>query len=112
MKWLMQLLAVCLLPIQAFTADSSNQPALQFRLVVENPTVDSEKMILSVKGRDGRTIKEELRVQRTSLLDSSAVKSAGMITNRFDGSFEISILLTDEGRKNSLKLLVNILEKN
>jgi preprotein translocase subunit SecD len=74
MKLIFQLVTFCLLAFGISAADSTKQSVLQFRLVVENPTANSEQVILSQKN-----LEEKLQVQKDCLLDASTIKSARVI---------------------------------
>ncbi len=74
-------------------------PAFQIRLVVDVPSVDAEPMSHVVSNHAGSPPQTEtLYVQRTVLLDQTAVKSANVITNTL-GMPCIEIVFTDQGRR-------------
>jgi preprotein translocase subunit SecD len=104
MKNVLLALALCLVTIAAVAADSTKQSVLQFRLVVENPTANSEQMILQRKNNKeaDKTFKETLNVQKASLLDQTALKSATVKTNIF--TTQIEIKFTAEGQKKFAKV--------
>src|SRR2546423_4593822 len=66
---------------------------LEIRLFLDAPSADSEPMSLVSEKTN-----EVLNVQRTVLLDETAVKSAGVRTDAF-GQSQIEITFNDEGRK-------------
>jgi preprotein translocase subunit SecD len=73
------------------------EPVFQMRLVVSSPTEDSVPMVWVTQNGDN-TFTNVLNVQKTVLLDGTAVKSAKM-TNDPMGHPEIYLNLTDEGAK-------------
>ena len=93
MKKIIPLFAACLLVATAFAADQPKPPVLQFRLVLDVPSSDSET--LSVKDS---THKESIQVEKKVLLDETALKSAQAQKDSL-GHPQISITLTDAGRK-------------
>jgi preprotein translocase subunit SecD len=92
MKLFFQLLALCLLAVGVSVADSMKQSVLQFRLVVENPTPNSEEVILPQKNSN-----EKIQVLKDVLLDATAVKfaSEANVTN-------ISLMYNGSGKADSL----------
>ena len=67
------------------------------REVLDTPSADSEQMTLVFKNKDTVTRKEELSVQKTVLLDQTALKSVKLATDAL-GQPVIDITLTDSGR--------------
>jgi len=97
MKKLIPLLSVCLLSLAAVAARSPSSPFFQMRLVLDAPSADSEQMVLVQPGKNSAP-KETLYVQKTVLLDQTALKSA-VTTRGADGSPRIAITFTDAGTK-------------
>ncbi len=101
MKTILLFLAIGLLS-NAARADSDPTPSvLQFRLVVDNPTADSEPMTIVQPNNSSRQ-PEMLNVQKEVLLDNSVVKSATVITDsggKLGGQLVIDINFTDDGTK-------------
>ena len=120
MKRVIPFLAVCLLPVGTMAGPATqnpqysgpvvitggasativfNPPALQFRLVVDNPTGDSEPMaVVGVNNPSWSRQPLVLNVQKTVLLDQTAVKSATAVWHN-QISPQIDIQLTDDGAK-------------
>ena len=90
------LFLICFLAVSSFAADSAKQSILQFRLVVEKPTADSEKALLYETMSNGKKAVVEFQVLKTLLLDGSSVKAAVVSTE--SGRVDILITLTDEGK--------------
>jgi preprotein translocase subunit SecD len=93
MKTLIPLMAACLIASSACAADPSTAPVFQMRSVLDAPSGESEPMSIVSRER-----KEVMNVQKTVLLDQTALKSAKVQTDRF-GHPQIEITFTDEGRK-------------
>jgi preprotein translocase subunit SecD len=96
MKKLIALAAACLIAATAF-AGSTNSNVFQMRLVLDAPSADSEQMTLVSKSNDTTTRKEKMSVQKTVLVDQSALKSAKVATDSL-GHPMIDITLTDAGQ--------------
>jgi preprotein translocase subunit SecD len=94
MKTLIALIAVCLVAWAADAADSSAPPVFQIRLVLDAPSGDSEQMTIVSQVR-----KEAVDVQKTVLLDQTALKSAQVTTEKSSREPRIEIVFTDSGRK-------------
>ena len=92
MKTFLSFITACLITTAAFAA-TSGSPVFQIRLVREAPSGDTEPMTIVSKEK-----KEVLNVQKTVLLDESAVKSAGVRTDA-SGHPQIGITFRDEGGK-------------
>ena len=75
-------------------AAPSLSPMFQIRAVLDTPSGDSEPM--SIVSAERKT--EALNVQKTVLLDQTALKSAGVRTND-SGHSLIEITFNDRGRK-------------
>jgi preprotein translocase subunit SecD len=97
MKRILPLLAACLLSLAATPTIVFTPPALQFRLVVDSPTADSEQMTVVQQNNSSRQ-PEVLNVQKEVLLDNSVVKSATVVVDS-GGNPEIDVKLTDDGAK-------------
>jgi preprotein translocase subunit SecD len=93
MKKLLTLMAACLITSGAAFAAPSTSSVFQIRLVLDAPAGDSEPMTVVSKER-----KEVMNVQKTVLLDQTALKSAGVRTDAL-GHARIEITFADEGRK-------------
>ena len=93
MKKLLPLMAACLFTSASAFAATSASPVFQIRLVLDAPSGDSEPMTIVSKER-----KEVVNVQKTVLLDQTALKSAGVRTDKL-GHAQIEIVFTDQGRK-------------
>lgn len=65
----------CLLAAGAIAADTTTTPLFQLRLVTEKPGPNSEQMTI-VRTADDHVASEVLNVEKTVLLDQSALKSA------------------------------------
>jgi len=90
---------VCLVTAVAIAADSAKPAVFQMRLVVENPSADSEQLICQSTNKDtGQVSVEKLDVQKKVLLDQTALKSAVASTNGH-GYSQIDFSLTPDGTK-------------
>jgi preprotein translocase subunit SecD len=96
MKKLIPLIAVCLIASAAIAADSSTSPAFQVRLVLDAPSADSEPMKQITISTDNIVHTIVLNVQKTVLLDQTALKSANAGKDGL-GQPVIDIELTDAG---------------
>jgi preprotein translocase subunit SecD len=72
----------------------SASSVFQMRLVEENPSADSEEMILS-----NRDSQEKIYVQKFPLLDVTAVKSARITYESGPNLPAVQVLFTDSGAK-------------
>jgi preprotein translocase subunit SecD len=91
MKKLIAIMIACLFVSVAGAADSTNSPVFQIRLVLDAPSGDSEQM--SIISR-----KEVVNVQKTVLIDESALKSVQATTDK-QGYPQIDLTFSGEGRK-------------
>ncbi len=82
----------------ALIAALNKTPVFQIRLVTDAPTADSEVMT-KIEGMDGgqKQTVEKLNVQKTVLLDETAVQSA-RVNHDDDGKPEVEIILTTDGK--------------
>ena len=97
MKNSLLLLGIALLSLSAAVHATAAPPILQFRLVVDNPTADSEQMTVMQPNNPPRQ-PEVLNVQKAALLDSSDVKNATASVDTLRQPI-IDIKLTDDGAK-------------
>ena len=97
MKNILLLMGIALLSLVAVARVTAAPPIIQFRLVVDNPTADSEPMTIVQSGQSPYP-PEVLNVQKAVLLDSSDVKNATATVGRIGQPF-IDIKLTDNGSK-------------
>ncbi len=98
MKNILLLMGIALLLLVAAAHVTAAPPIIQFRLVVDNPTADSEPMTVVQPDNSPRQPGEVLNVQKAALLDSSDMKNASvMVENR--GKPKIDIKFTDDGAK-------------
>jgi preprotein translocase subunit SecD len=73
-----------------------NQPApFQVQLVLDEPAEDSEPMTNSASSADGET----LQVQKTPLMDYTAIRSATVERDASSGDPEINVELSDVGKE-------------
>jgi len=122
MKKIIHFISGCLIAVAAVAADSSTSQVFQMRLVLENPSSETDQMTLVRKGQ-GADQKEVLFVQKTVLLDETDLKSAEVSTNLPNGTIDnllkakgaervqtvqIDIVFTDKGAKR----LAEITRKN
>ena len=96
MKKLLALLIACFLASATTGADSSASPVFQIRLVLDAPSADSDQMPLITKREN--TPANVLNVQRTILLDQTALKSARANTDAL-GHPIIDIVFSEKGTK-------------
>ena len=90
-------MVVYLVASAAVAADSSTTPVFQMRLVLDTPSGDSEQMTY-VTHNEVNTYTNVLNIQKTVLLDQTALKSARSSTNAL-GQQVIAITFTDTGAK-------------
>ena len=98
MKGITALIAACLTSLGALASGSASTPFFQIRLVLDAPSEGSEQMVyVSTRGGEG---KEMLYVQKTVLLDETALASATLVPAdaRYD-RLRIEIVFTDKGKK-------------
>jgi len=99
MKKLLTTLAVCLVAFVAMAAGPATPPVFQMRLVVENPSADSEQLICQSTNKEtGRVSTEKLNVQKKILLDQTALKSAIASKSRQD-HWQVDFSLTPDGTR-------------
>jgi|SRR5208282_1350144 len=103
MKNILLLMGIALLSLAVVAHAASTPSMIQFRLVLGNPTADSEQLTV-VQASDVTRQPEVLDIQKKVLIDRSDVKSAMVIVN--DGTYGegrgdvmISIKFTDAGTK-------------
>jgi hypothetical protein len=97
MKNILLLMGIALLSLVAAIHATAAPPMIQFRLVVDNPTADSEPM--TEVQPDNSPIKPDvLNVQKAVLLDSSDLKNAKAGADSFQQPI-IEIKFTDDGAK-------------
>src|SRR5437867_7985516 len=93
MKKIFPLMAACFITSAAAFAAPFTSPVFQIRLVVDAPSGDSEPMTIVSKER-----KEVVNVQKSVLLDQTAVESAGVRTDEL-GHAQIEVTFSAAGRK-------------
>jgi len=99
MKNILLLMGIALLSLVAVARVTAAPPIIQFRLVVDNPTADSEPMtVVQPNNSPKQPQPEVLNIQKAALLDSSDVKNATASVGRIGQPF-IDIKLTDNGSK-------------
>jgi len=96
MKKILLLPAIGFLLLVVVAHAASAPSALQFRLVMDSPTADSEQMTV-VQPNNSPKQPEVLNVQKEVLLDNSIVKNATVVDS--GGNPEIDVKLTDDGAK-------------
>lgn len=87
----------CFLASIAIAVASSTTPGFQMRLVLDAPSTNSEPMIEVTHNQD-HSCTNVLNIQKTVLLDQTALKSATVGANAL-GQQVIKIVLTDAGAK-------------
>jgi preprotein translocase subunit SecD len=92
------LVAVSAVLFSATAANAPSKPILQMRLVVGEPSADSEPMALVHKSSD-RDHTETIYVQKAVLLDQTALKSATVATDPLNRRPCIQIVFTKPGKK-------------
>ncbi len=97
MKKSLLLLGIAVLSLVSAAHATAAPPMIQFRLVVDNPTADSEQMT-AVQPDNSPRQPDVLNVQKAVLLDSSDVKNATAGVNRL-GQPIIDMKLTEDGAK-------------
>ena len=97
MKNILLLMGIALLLLVAAARATAAPPMIQFRLVVDNPTADSEPMT-EVQPDNSSRPPEVLNVQKAVLLDSSDLKNAKAGVDGLQQPM-IEIKFTDDGAK-------------
>ena len=97
MKNILLLMGIALLSSVAAIHATAAPPMIQFRLVVDNPTADSEPMT-EVQPDNSRIQPDVLNVQKAVLLDSSDLKNAKAGVDSLQHPI-IEIKFTDDGAK-------------
>jgi preprotein translocase subunit SecD len=91
MKGIIPVTVACLTLLGALASGSASTPFFQIRLVLDAPSERSQQMVYR---------KEMLYVQKTVLLDETALVSATLVpADARDDRLRIEIVLTDEGKK-------------
>ena len=99
MKNILLLMGIALLSLVAVARVTAAPPIIQFRLVVDNPTADSEPMtVVQPNNSPKQPQPEVLNVQKEVLLDHTAVKSATVEVDPL-GNTVIGIKFTNDGAK-------------
>lgn len=99
MKTILLFLGIGLLSLAVVAHATSTPSVLQFRLVMDSPTADSEPMTIVQSGQFPYS-PEVLNVQKEVLLDNSVVKSATVYSSDRTGwKPVIYINFTDDGTK-------------
>jgi preprotein translocase subunit SecD len=109
MKKIATLLSVGVIALAAVAADPSKSQIVQMRLVLDKPSTDSEQMVLVHKNGENST-NEPLPVQKRTLLDQTALKSAKVIIDPL-GHPEIEIKFTKAGQKQFAELTRKNIDK-
>jgi len=91
-----------LLPITALillSAVPKEQPVFEIRKVLDEPSEDSEHVVLLHRAKDNtQEVKEVLNVAKTPVLDQSAVKAAKVVADEISGKPQVEVSFTEEGR--------------
>jgi preprotein translocase subunit SecD len=99
MRKVLSAFTLCLMVLIAVAADSTTSPVFQMRLVLDEPTTDSEQFLSQNTYKlNGNVYSEKLEVQKKVLMDQTALKSVATSTN-FQGYREIDFSLTPAGQK-------------
>ena len=99
MKRFLTTLAICLVAVVAMAADSANPSVFQMRLVVDDPSADSEQLICQKTNKEtGQVTVEKLNVEKKVLLDRTALKSA-VAAKGWQGHWLVDFQLTPDGTK-------------
>ena len=99
MRKLLTTLAVCLATMVAMAAGSATPSVFQMRLVADNPSADSEQMVLRKTDRaTGRVASETLNVEKKVLIDQTSLKSVVASKSRQD-NWQVDFSLTLGGTK-------------
>jgi len=97
MNKLLTTLVVCLVAVVAMAADSTTPSAFQMRLVVDNPSADSEQLVLQKKnGETGQISSETVNVDKKVLLDQTSLKSV-VATKGRQGNWQVDFSLSPGG---------------
>jgi preprotein translocase subunit SecD len=99
MRKLLTTLAVCLATMVAMAAGSATPSVFQMRLVADNPSADSEQLVLRKTDRaTGRVASETLNVGKRVLLNQTSLKSAVALKGWQD-QWMVDFSLTPDGTK-------------
>jgi RNA polymerase sigma factor (sigma-70 family) len=82
-------------PASAATPQSNVPAPFQMQLVLDEPGEDTEPMTNNASGASGET----LQVQKTPLMDYTAINSATVTTDPSSGDPEINVELSDVGKE-------------
>ncbi|MBI1841589.1 MAG: hypothetical protein HYR88_12150 [Verrucomicrobia bacterium] len=92
------LMLCCSLVLSLAAAEPPRPAAFQIRLVLDTASADTEQLTLAHQNvPGGKVVEDRLNVQKTPLLDRSAVKTASVQKSRASGAPEIQIVFTDRG---------------
>jgi RNA polymerase sigma factor (sigma-70 family) len=80
-------------------APASSSSPFQVRLVVDDQDENAETITNRVKSGAPDALPETLHVQKTALIDSTAIQSANVTTDSSTGSAQIDIILTEQGKE-------------
>ena len=88
---------VCLVAVVVMASDSAKLSVFQMRLVVDNPSADSEQLVLRNTNKEtGLVATETLNVEKRVSLDQTALKSAD-VSKSWGGCSQIDFSLTSGG---------------
>ncbi len=95
----MRMLILFLLLTQtAFAADAPELKGVEFRLVLEEKTADSQEFIYK-ESRNKEIKEEKIYLSKDSLLPATPIERAAAEPNPQSGDFQVAIKLTDEASK-------------
>lgn len=96
---------------QTAGADSPGSARFSLHLLADGPAEDAQQMTLSHTTRQGSTLEEVLYMQKTPLLDQTAIASACLVTNWQTGGPQIDITLAPQGASQLAKLTRENIDK-
>ena len=96
---------------QTAGADAPGSARFSLHLLADGPAEDAQQMTLSHTTRQGSTLEEVLYMQKTPLLDQTAIASACLVTNEQTGGPQIDITLAPQGASQLAKLTRENIDK-
>jgi preprotein translocase subunit SecD len=100
LAWLRTLALVFVIPLHIGAAEPAKPPLFELRLVRDSASADTELLTLTHRSATrGEAPQEPLNVEKKSLLDRSALKSAFAVKDPLTGQPQIQIEFTAAGGK-------------
>jgi preprotein translocase subunit SecD len=93
------LLFSCLVTFVAIAAEPIKPATFELRLVLDSASPDSEQLTCTQQRTQGHPVDEKLNVQKKTLIDNSALKSATFQRDPITGAPQVEFTLTKDGTK-------------